>query len=101
MGALQHYELNCFVPKDRLSDRSVKRLRGLASLSGVFHMLPRPARRMPFWEQPTPALANWRSLGEAISLNENRPAVNRAACLRGGAAPSDVTSPSNQKTTTT
>jgi hypothetical protein len=35
---------------------------------------------MPFWEQPTPALANWRSLGEAISLNEHRPAVNRAAC---------------------
>ena len=35
---------------------------------------------MPFWDQPTPALANWRkTLGAAISLNENRPAVNRAA----------------------
>jgi hypothetical protein len=40
---------------------------------------------MPFWEQPTPALADWECVGEAISLNGNRPAVNRAACLRRGA----------------
>ena len=31
-----------------------------ASLSGL--MFPRPRRRgMPFWEQPTPALADWRA----------------------------------------
>jgi hypothetical protein len=35
---------------------------------------------MPFWEQPTPALADWEEpQANAISLNGNRPAVNRAA----------------------
>jgi hypothetical protein len=41
-------------------------MRGLASLSGRFmRKVPRLNRRMPFWDQPAPALADWRSLGEA------------------------------------
>jgi hypothetical protein len=43
---------------------------------------------MPFWEQSAPALADWECAGEAISLTESRPAVNRAAldvcCLMSG-----------------
>ena len=36
---------------------------------------------MPFWEQLTPALADWEEpQANAISLNGNRPDVNRAAC---------------------
>ena len=31
---------------------------------------------MPFWEQSAPALADWECAGEAISLNENRLAMN-------------------------
>jgi hypothetical protein len=42
---------------------------------------------MPFWEQPAPALADWECAGEAISLNGNRPAVNRAARSLNYAAP--------------
>jgi hypothetical protein len=50
-----------------------------AKFDDGYHSFPAQLRRMPFWDQPTPALANWRkTLGEAISLNENRPAVNRA-----------------------
>jgi hypothetical protein len=34
--------------------------RGLASLSGSFmRQSPRLGRRMPFWEQPAPARADW------------------------------------------
>jgi hypothetical protein len=56
-------------------------VRGLASLSELLSCNPAQLRRMPFWDQPTPALANWRkTLGEAISLNGNRVAVNRALC---------------------
>jgi hypothetical protein len=44
--------------------------RGRASLSGVYHMLLAQVRRMPFWEQPTPALADWEEpQANAISLN--------------------------------
>jgi hypothetical protein len=36
------------------------KVRGLASLTGII-LVPRPIRRMPFWEQPAPALADWRN----------------------------------------
>ena len=48
-------------------------VRGLASLSEHKTIsLPRPVRRMPFWEQPTPALANWRNPGLGNSLRRPR-----------------------------
>jgi hypothetical protein len=40
-----------------------------------YHSMPRLNRRMLFWEQSAPALADWECAGEAISLTESRPAV--------------------------
>jgi hypothetical protein len=61
--------------------RGVADVRGLASLSGMID-LPRPTRGCPFWEQPAPAMADWRNLRRG-SLVTGLEGASLRFCHRG------------------